>query len=406
MFTIGMVFYTKDRFGWGLTENFRLAAAQGVVYVFGALSAHALSSRLSPRLATVLLHVVMTLACGFGVVAAGTGSGTGRASVVGVVAVLFVYTFFSAVAWPILESLVSVGTSGPKLAHRLGVYNVVWPAVGAAVLAVSGTVIANAPAGVFFVPAIAHVVCIGLAVLARPARRSGQPDEVPPDSGTPSLAPDPELLRVRTVALWVSRLGLPATYAVIYGLMPLLPSLPVMERLDTATQTVVSAAWPAARWLSFVILAAVTWWHTRPRVMVAAAVAMGVAFLGCALPPSQLFGSLVAPGLDLAALLLWQVVLGASLGVIYSGSLYFGMVLSEGSTEHSGYHEALIGLGWVLGPAAGVLMHWLAPGNRPAAVAGVGTVIGLSVLAVVVAAAVAARRSDRDAPAKTLTNPA
>ena len=27
-----------------------------------------------------------------------------------------------------------------------------------------------------------------------------------------------------------------------------------------------------------------------------------------------------------------------------------GMVLSDGSTEHGGYHEALIGLGSVLGP--------------------------------------------------------
>ncbi|QOV87980.1 hypothetical protein IPV69_17120 [Humisphaera borealis] len=405
MFTIGIVFYTKDRFGWGLTENFRLAAAQGVVYVMGALSAHALTSRLSHRVATIALHSAMALACLAGVLAAD------RSAVAAVVAVLFAYTFFSAVAWPILESLVSVGTTGPTLARRLGVYNVVWPAVGAVVLAISGTVIERLPIGVFLVPAIAHLVCIGLAWMARTSSK-GVPtathaaDDQSQHAPHAALLPSPELMRVRTVALWVSRLGLPATYAVIYGLMPLLPSLPAMERLDTSTQTFVSSAWPAARWLAFVALAAGTWWHTRPRVMVAAAVAMGIAFLGCALPPSQFLGTAISPTADMAALLLWQVVLGASLGVIYSGSLYFGMVLSEGSTEHSGYHEALIGLGWILGPGAGVLMQVLAPDNRGLAVVAVGSVIGLSVIAVVAASVIAGRTDRRGTHTKTLANTA
>jgi len=383
MFTIGIVFYTHERFGWGLTENFRLAALQGVVYVVGALSAHSLTGRLPHRVATAWLHALMTLACGVGVLAA---SWSATAAVIGV---LLFYTFVSAVAWPILESLIAVGTSGARLAWRLGVYNVVWPLVGAVVLALSGSVIEHLPTGVFLVPAIAHVICIALALAAKP-----QATPATPDDQSHALEPEPELLRVRTLALWVSRLGLPATYAVVYGLMPLLPSLPAMARLDTATQTVVSAAWPTARWIAFAVLAAGTWWHTRPRVMVAAAIAMGVAFLGCAVPPSQLLGAAAGPGADMAALLVWQVILGASLGVIYSGSLYFGMVLSQGSTEHSGYHEALIGLGWVLGPGAGVIMQWIAPGNRPLAVAAVGAVIGLSVLLVVGAAVVAGRRAD------------
>jgi MFS family permease len=427
MFTIGIVFYTKDRFGWGLTENFRLAAAQGVVYVVGALLAHGLTGRLSHRAATVILHVIMTACCIAGVIA-------GReTSVSGVVAVLFVYTFFCAMAWPILESLVATGTDGPRLARRLGIYNIVWPAVSVAVLAVSGTVIENIPTGVFFVPAIAHAACIGLALLAKPRDVGIGADAVDArglrrfsDQGIErtsehtsaheekSGAGAPRTREPRTpavdqttqiVALWVSRLGLPATYAVIYGLMPLLPSLPAMERLDTANQTVLSSAWLAARWIAFVLLAMTAWWHTRPRVMVAAAVAMGVAFLGCALPPSQWFaGTPVAA--DVAALLFWQVVLGASLGVIYSGSLYFGMVLSEGSTEHSGYHEALIGLGWVLGPGAAVLVQWIDPDSRSLAVAAVGTVIGLSVLAVLIASAVAGRKSRRRSPDKTLAKPA
>src|SRR4029078_3994466 len=63
----------------------------------------------------------------------------------------------------------------------------------------------------------------------------------------------------------------------------------------------------------------------------------------------------------LAWLIAGQGVLGLALGLIYSASLYFGMVLSEGSTEHGGYHEALIGLGTILGPGARAFAQWLPP---------------------------------------------
>src|SRR6266404_3497883 len=39
LLSIGTSFYMKDRFGWGMRQNFMLAAAQGLAYVPGALSA-------------------------------------------------------------------------------------------------------------------------------------------------------------------------------------------------------------------------------------------------------------------------------------------------------------------------------------------------------------------------------
>jgi hypothetical protein len=163
-----------------------------------------------------------------------------------------------------------------------------------------------------------------------------------------------------------------------------MPDLAVMKRFDTRAQTAISSTWLVARWLAFIILAAGTWWHTRPRALVGAACVMLVAFLGITLPPSMLWRG-ATPGVDLAVMIVWQVLLGLALGMIYSGSLYFGMVLSEGSTEHGGYHEALIGVGWVLGPTAGAITQWIWPGNVTAGVIAVGAVIGLSVLAVAAA---------------------
>ena len=83
----------------------------------------------------------------------------------------------------------------------------------------------------------------------------------------------------------------------------------------------------------------------------------------------------------LAAIVLWQLLLGVALGMIYSGSLYFGMVLSDGSTEHGGYHEALIGLGTVIGPGAGALAEKLGGGSPAWGVAAVAGIIAASVVA-------------------------
>jgi hypothetical protein len=56
------------------------------------------------------------------------------------------------------------------------------------------------------------------------------------------------------------------------------------------------------------------------------------------------------------------------------------MVLSEGSTEHGGYHEALIGLGMSLGPAMGAITQIIRPGDSHAAVVGISSLLGISLL--------------------------
>jgi hypothetical protein len=387
LFTIGFYFYTRTRFGWDLSDNFKLAATQGVTYVAGAMLANVVTRRLPHLRTSMFLHLLMAIAC-----AAAAASAIAGANLA-VIGFLLLYTFASAMAWPILESVVAqAGPGGDALAKRLGVYNVVWPLVGAGTLAVSGTLIESIPAGVFIFPSAAHLVCMAIAWLLA-GRKSAADDEGDSHhADPPHPTPEPELLRLRMVALWISRLGLPATYALIYGLMPMMPTLPAMARLDLRTQTVVSSTWLAARWLTFLALSLHNWWHTRPRAMVAAAGVMFLAFLGVTLAPSQLFGSTVAPEIDLLALVFWQILLGVALGTIYSGSLYFGMVLSQGSTEHSGYHEALIGLGWILGPMAGVAMQTWHPADPHAGVTGVGIVIGLSVLCVAIASLAAGRR--------------
>ena len=82
----------------------------------------------------------------------------------------------------------------------------------------------------------------------------------------------------------------------------------------------------------------------------------------------------------------WQISLGGAIGLIYAASLYFGMALSQGSTEHGGYHEALIGIGAVAGPASGALAAWYRPGQPLAAASAIGVVVFLSLAGACIAA--------------------
>jgi hypothetical protein len=385
LLTTGIFFYTHHRLGWGLEQNFRLAVVQGTVYTCGALLAAKVVARVPPRRALAVVHSGMATAAGIGAIVVTCFAGTSRGWIV--LGPLLAYTFLSAIAWPILEGLVSAGgLDALKLSRRLTTYNLVWSGTMAVVLAVDGILIQSGPAVVLAVPAAAHTLAACWAFLGKNAPIEQAPT---PAAG---LAPEPELLQVRTVALWVSRMALPATYVVVFGLMPMMPFLPVMQSLGTRAQTVVSSTWPAARWGAFAAFALGTWWHRRPRILLAAAWLMLAAFLAVTFRPTELLGAArFPPAFDLAWMIGWQAMLGMAFGVIYSGSLYFGMVLSDGSTEHGGYHEALIGMGWCLGPAAGAAAGWARPGQVGTGVAAIGSLIGLSVLATTAATIIAGR---------------
>jgi hypothetical protein len=119
---------------------------------------------------------------------------------------------------------------------------------------------------------------------------------------------------------------------------------------------------------------------------------MLLAFLTTVLSGTQL----AAMGMvGVGVMLLGQAALGLAMGMIYSGSLYFGMVLSEGSTEHGGYHESLIGLGNTLGPGVGFITQYLRPGDLNLGIMAVSGVILLTVIAAGIAA-VRAKAAERE----------
>jgi MFS family permease len=367
---VGIFFFTERCFGWTLRENFLLATVQGAVYVIGALLAHGFTQRLGRRRVLIVFYVCLGLAAA---VAAW------RTTPPVVAVVLVIYPLLIAVTWPVLESLISGRGSASEISRRLGLYNLNWSLVAALAVAGTGMIIERWQSGVFLLGAAIHLVGAGLLCLHRPADDG---DALASGDARPAAAPEPKLLRQRRLALWLSRIALPAVYVVSYSLSAMLPSLPLIKGLPTAQATAAVSIWQVSRFLTFLILGATVWWHTRPRLLLWAAMLMFAAFLGIVLPANH-----GGDGSMLLVMMAAQVLLGMTTGMIYSASLYFGMVLSDGSTEHGGYHEALIGLGCVLGPGVGVIAQWLAPGNTSAAIASVGGLVALSVVAAGVASA-------------------
>lgn len=374
---IGIFFYTKEVFGWGLMRNFMLASGQGAVYVMASLASQKLAKGVGDRRLLIGSNVALAVVSLVGVLVS---------SPVILVGVIIVYVPLMALNWPVLEAAAAAGADPHTLSRRIGVYNLVWAGTGALAVAVQGTLLKIDARMVFLVPLMVHVAMVGIIVVVRGygVGRSGTEDRVTevtqPIKAHVHVDPEPELLAQRTLALWLSRIALPSTYVVIYSLSALMPLLPVMRGLETTAQTAVGSVWMVSRWVTFLVLGASVFWHTRPMMLLGAAALMGAAFIGVTAP------------VGLGGMMAAQVALGAALGLIYTASLYFGMVLSEGSTEHAGYHEALIGVGQVLGPGAGALTQWRWEKNLFAGVVAVSSLVLISVVGAGVAAVKARRR--------------
>jgi len=370
MLVISIFFFTERSFGWSMRQNLMLAATQGVVYIAGSLLARFVSGKFGRRNSLLVLFVMIGAIAAIGIV---------RPTPKVVTALLVCYTMVISLTWPMLESLVATGLSARELSRVLGAYNLVWAGIGACAVAVNGTIIEHWPNGVFVIPTIAHACGLALLWLTPVGPAPGSAPDQQQD-----LRAEDALVEQRRLALWLSRIALPATYIVIFSLSAMLPSLPAIKRLPTSYATLVGSAWLVARWFTFWFLGATHWWHTKPRLLLWAAVLMLIAFMGIVLPATRNGPLATILGIMIGS----QILLGMALGLIYSASLYFGMVLSDGSTEHGGYHEALIGLGQTMGPLAGAIAQTIWPGS---AVAGIAAVSGLIALAILGATAAAWR---------------
>lgn len=332
----GLYFYTSSTFGFGATENLWLAFVQGATYAGGAFASHRLTERFGERRSGL---AVLTL---LGVFHAALALG---ATPFTVTLTFPLIGALQGVKWPIIESLLSGGRRPAELLRLTGRYNVTWALAVPVALALSGALLdRGAGALLFALPAALNGLGLALA-LGWPARPAALCADHP-DS------PDPATLTRYGSLVRSARWTMVASYTLLFLLAPLMPSLLARHGLDLRTSTLTAALLDLVRLGAFVVLGFNTRWQGR---------SLPLALTGVALP---LGFFLVLLGPNLASVVLGEVLFGVAAGVAYHASLYYALLVKNASVAAGGAHEGLIGVGYALGPLAGLAGQAIATGSE------------------------------------------
>lgn len=347
----GIYFVTKEAYAWSERDNFALALIQTAVYAVAAFMSGRLVAGLRGRLSTRgLVSALMVLQA--------VGGALAFFGPMGVIACAICSSAASAMLWPIMEAYLSAGRHGHRLRRAIGVFNVSWmSAVGAALLVMAPMLAAGAAklSLVLFIP-ISLVSIALLPWLAQDppphgagAHDADAPTAAPREAGAASIAAShmpvhrhrPSNDRALRDA---TRVLLPVGYILIGALGPAIPFLLDGLRLEEGWRTPVTAIWMATRLVAVLFLMRFTFWHGR-------AWAIG---LGFALAAGGFATIALAP--SLSVMIAGLVAFGVGQAVVYYAALYYAMAVGGAEVHAGSIFEALIGLGYGVGPILGLAL--------------------------------------------------
>ena len=255
--------------------------------------------------------------------------------------------------WPVVESYVSAGRAPKQLLPLLSRYNVTWATAGFVAIGITGLIVGtHVPSLFFWFPALLNVGAAFL-VLRLPAR------PLHLDHSHPERPAESELERMRAL-LGSARWSMIGSYALLYVLAPLMPSLLAQLALPVTLATPVASILDATRVITFGALGVVAGWHGKRAPLWLAVLALPSGFL------------LILLGNSLPWLIAGEVLFGAAAGFTYTAALYYALVAENASVDAGGAHEGLIGIGIGLGPLSGLAGQLLVGQRLPFAQGGSG----------------------------------
>lgn len=400
--TNGVFFLTKHGFGFTQNQNYILGVILGVTYIAASLTAgpllHKLSERrqsLTPRRVLGAVMSLMGLCCVIPWAAHALSTDRGpHAGAWSVWVLVLLYSPLTGLLWPIVEAYLSGGRSGRRLRSSVGRWNVVWSAAVALSYWFSAPMIENNPRVVLIGLGAMHILtCLVLITFTPRPMPHGTPGP-----GVDERHADP----VRYAALLRTfRVLLPMSYLVSSALGPYLPDS--MERLGlhSTWAMVAASAWLVARVFTFATLERWHAWHGSWLAPLGGVVLLLSGFAVAVITPQVLSGQ-SAVLLSVAGLFCF----GVGMATIYCGSLYYALALGNAEVEAGGTHEALIGVGYTIGPMCGyatalaVGAGILAPRQFDAAMLGVVAMISLGVCGLAASRGLAGARGLEPTPRK------
>jgi len=322
----GIFFYTVWALGFSGAANLWLALVYGTAYVIGAFVSHRLAKTLGEKtimavtaLSQLALHLVLVW----------------HFEPITLFAAYVVLGLMSGMRWPVVESYLSAGLTPKQTSKALGRFNLCWAVPLPLALALTGPIVKLLGTGLFLIPALVNLTSLLLTV-----RMKSRPTHLPADH---PARPDSKELTKLSSLLWASRWLLMNSYASAWILASLLPIILLKIGMAEMAAPAFASILDFVRLLAFILMIYWPGWHGRPSVLLLTVVAMPVGF----------FMVLLAG--NLALVLVGQIVFGMSCGLVYYAAIYYAMVVQNASVDAGGKHEAIIGLGFSMGPLAGLV---------------------------------------------------
>ena len=322
----GVPFIAKAEYGYNQTQTLLMYLVIGLTYISGAMTAARflkfIERWMTARTLLVLILIIQSVIC--------LGPLFVKAAwilwvVVGITSLL------ASFLWPIIESYLTAGRHGREMRRAIGWWNVVWTSSVAASLWFMAPFLKED--ALFAIVALGGFNVVALITLYWFKRNPGMHDEEMSEESITSEYP----FLLRSV-----RILLPLSYVLNSALGPLLPYLLNRLEVDIIWQTPTAATWMVVRVVAMALMWWLGFWHGR----------WGTLLLGGTLITSGFALIVLAP--SLAILLIGFGLFGAGMGVIYYAALYYAMSIGKAQVDASGKHESLIGIGYAIGPAAGL----------------------------------------------------
>jgi hypothetical protein len=322
-FWAGIFFVTAEKYRFSTLANLVLAAVMGAVYAVAARVAGRLAHARAPRRLLSLTLGIWTAAALLLLLVPHAVTALWIAALVGSAA--------SATTFPVVESYLTAGRHGAEMRSAIGKFNVTWtPATALPLLALPLLARAGMSAG--FALSAAGSALAWLAARALPLHLA------PHEAESSRAAVGAEYPALRRAASWL----LPFSYVISATLAPVLP-----HRLAAVgvggSASLVAALWMGTRFCTLLLMWRSRFWHGRWETLGAAGAALGIGL------------GLVLLATSLPLLIVGLCVYGAGMGLTYYTSLYYSMAIGEAAIDAGGNFEALIGVGYIVGPLLGIL---------------------------------------------------
>jgi hypothetical protein len=339
--TNGIFFMSKLGYGFSQMENYALGLAGGATYVLGALAAGPLLRLLRQRMgistrgALAGLLLLLGLLCLVPITfAPAPGS---RPAHWPIWLLMTAYQPLTGVLWPVVESYLSGGRKGEELRSALGRFNITWcSALVVALLAMGPLVERHAPQ---VIASLTLVHWLSLLLLKPMGREPGIHLEGEHE-------PHPPVYH-RLLATF--RVLLPTSYMVLTALQPYLPTALAKLGVRSDWQTPIASTWTAGRVLTFILLERWHGWHGRWYPAIVGILLLLGGFAAAVISP------LVTPAAaGLSLMIAGLACFGVGMATIYTAALYYAMEVGVAQVDAGGKHEALIGVGYTVGPACGL----------------------------------------------------